>query len=56
MAQLMTMMMSLLSLQVLVVSGGVIAEQGTHSELLNAGLSRLPCELHTCLLHTLHQE
>jgi ABC-type transport system involved in Fe-S cluster assembly fused permease/ATPase subunit len=27
--------------QVLVVSGGVIAEQGTHEELLNAGMPRL---------------
>jgi hypothetical protein len=46
--------------QVLVVSGGVIAEQGTHEELLNAGMPRL-AEMHTrgyCVLlqqtETLH--
>ena len=29
------------------VSGGVIAEQGTHEELLNAGLPRLPTDICT---------
>ena len=31
----------------LVVSGGVIAQQGTHEELLNAGLPRLPTDICT---------